>query len=375
MTTTAPPAEVGMPLEEVDTPALLLDAAAFERNLRTLSDAVAGTPVRIRPHAKTHKCPTVALKQMALGAVGVCCQKVSEAEAMVQGGVPDVFISNEVAGTPKYKRVAALATQANVSVCADDPLHVDGLSAAARLFGVTLRVLVELNVGGDRCGLEAGEPIAALAERIGSAPGLRFGGLQAYHGSAQHKRTPAERREAIQQAVARVTESQEALDKRGIACETVSGAGTGTFRLEIASGVYNELQAGSYAFMDADYARNLDEQGQPVRDFEHSLFVYATVMSRPAPERAVLDAGHKAHSMDSGAPWVVDRPDIEYVRAADEHGKLLLHEPQRGPKIGTKLRLIPGHCDPTINLYDWYVVYRNGIVEALWPITARGATR
>jgi D-serine deaminase-like pyridoxal phosphate-dependent protein len=373
MTTTLPPAEVGMPLEEVDTPALLLELDAFEHNLRIMADAVAGTSVRLRPHAKTHKCPTVAMRQIALGAVGMCCQKVSEAEAMVYGGVNDVFISNEVVGVRKWERVAALATQATVSVCVDDAVQVAGLSAAARHFGVTLDVLVELNVGADRCGVEPGDPVLRLAEAVGSAEGMRFGGLQAYHGSAQHKRTPAERREAIQQALARIAETRQALDQHGIACERITGAGTGTFRLELASGVYTELQAGSYAFMDADYGRNLDEQGRPMQEFRNSLLVYATVMSRPLPERAVLDAGLKALSVDSGMPLVAGREDVEYTRASDEHGKLLLHDPARPLAVGDKLRLIPGHCDPTINLYDWYVCIRSGKVEALWPITARGA--
>ncbi len=373
MTTTRPPAEIGMSWKEVDTPALLLELDAFDRNLKTLSDAVAGSGVILRPHSKTHKSPIVALRQMSLGAVGVCCQKVSEAEAMVNGGVPDVYVSNEVVGESKWTRLAALATRARISVCVDDPLQVQGLNAAAKRFGVILDVLVELNVGADRCGVEPGEPVLRLAEVVAAAPSLRFGGLQAYHGTAQHKRTPAERREAIQQALARIAETRNTLDRRGIACTRITGAGTGTFRLELASGVYNELQAGSYVFMDADYARNLDETGQPVREFEHSLFVYATVMSRPVPQRAILDAGLKALSVDSGMPRVVGLDGVEYVRAADEHGKLELRDASLRLAVGDKLRLIPGHCDPTVNLYDWFVGIRHGIVESLWPITARGA--
>ena len=153
----------------------------------------------------------------------------------------------------------------------------------------------------------------------------------------------------------------------------VSGAGTGTYRFETGSGIWNELQAGSYVFMDADYMKNLKPDGTPGSEFEHSLFVYATVMSRPTKDRAVLDAGLKALSVDSGMPGVADLPDVEYVRASDEHGKLTLHDPGRALPLGSKVRLVPGHCDPTVNLYDWYVCYRNARVEALWPITARGA--
>ncbi|MCH8883907.1 MAG: DSD1 family PLP-dependent enzyme [SAR324 cluster bacterium] len=371
--TAIPPAAVGMALEEVDTPALLIDLDAFERNLRRLADAVEGTPVRLRPHAKTHKCPTIALKQMALGAVGVCCQKVGEAEAMVNGGVPNVLVSNEIVGASKVARLAALARHAEVMVCADDPLHVEQLSEAAQAFSVELPVLVEVDVGAPRCGVAPGQPALELARRIEGAPGLRFGGLQAYQGAAQHLRPIAERKEAIQAAVHKVRECLELFERDGIPCERVSGAGTGTYPFERDSGVYTELQAGSYIFMDADYAQNLDEDGAPVSTFEHSLFVYTTVMSRPIPERAVVDAGLKAYTLEMGKPWVHGMPDVEVVGVSDEHGALHLSDPSRDLRLGRKLMLIPGHCDPTVNLHDWYVCIRGGRVEALWPISARGA--
>ena len=371
--TAIPPAAVGMALEEVDTPALLIDLDAFERNLRRLADAVEGTPVRLRPHAKTHKCPTIALKQMALGAVGVCCQKVGEAEAMVNGGVPNVLVSNEIVGVSKVARLAALARHAEVMVCADDPLHVEQLSEAAQAYSVELPVLVEVDVGAPRCGVAPGQPALELARRIEGAPGLRFGGLQAYQGAAQHLRPIAERKEAIQAAVHKVRECLELFERDGIPCERVSGAGTGTYPFERDSGVYTELQAGSYVFMDADYAQNLDEDGAPVSTFEHSLFVYTTVMSRPIPERAVVDAGLKAYTLEMGKPWVHGMPDVEVVGVSDEHGALRLSDPSRDLRLGRKLMLIPGHCDPTVNLHDWYVCIRGGRVEALWPISARGA--
>ena len=373
--TTCPPAEIGMSLAEVDTPALLLDLDAFERNLARMAEAVRGTRVRLRPHAKTHKCPMIALRQMAHGAVGVCCQKVGEAEAMVQGGVPDVYVSNEIVGPAKLARLAALARHARVATCADDPLHVQGLSAAAQTYGVELTVLVEIDVGANRCGIAPGEPAARLAQQVAAAPGLRFGGLQAYQGASQHLRTHAERQEAIQATVARVRETQDALKRLGLACETVTGAGTGTFVFERDSGVFDELQVGSYVFMDADYSRNLDADGRPVHTFEHSLFVLATVMSRPTPTRVVVDAGLKALSVDSGMPLVAGRDDLAFERASDEHGRIAAADPARAPALGETLRLIPGHCDPTVNLYDWYVGIRGGRVEALWPIAARGAGR
>jgi D-serine deaminase-like pyridoxal phosphate-dependent protein len=362
-----------MRLEAVDTPALLIDLDAFERNIERLARAVTGTGVRLRPHAKTHKCPVIGLRQMAAGAVGVCCQKVGEAEAMVYGGVSNVLVSNQIVGASKLARLAALAKQATLAVCADHPQQVADLNAAATAFGIRLAVLVEINVGMDRCGVEPGEPALVLARQIAAAPGLRFAGLQAYQGSAQHVREYEQRKTAIDIAVEKVRRTIELLGRHGLSCELVTGAGTGTYQFEAASGVYNELQAGSYVFMDADYAKNLSPENRPWGDFEHSLFVYATVMSRPTRERAVLDAGLKAFSLDAGLPVVADLPDVEYVRASDEHGKLLLHDPTRSLEIGTKLRVIPGHCDPTVNLYDWFVGIRNGRVEAIWPITARGA--
>ena len=367
-----PPADAGMPLEAVDTPALLLDLDAFERNLTRPAAAIANSRVRLRPHAKTHKCPVIALRQIALGAVGVCCQKVSEAEAMVYGGVLDVLISNEIVGVAKLARLAGLAGQARVAVCADDPGNVAALNEAALAYGVRLPVLVEVNVGADRCGVEPGEPAVALAGQIAGCRGLGFGGLQAYHGSAQHIREFAQRRDAIQSAVEKVQRTLDLLKRAQIPCDVVTGAGTGSYRFEAASGVYTELQVGSYIFMDADYARDLAEDGGPYRDFEHSLFIYSTVMSRPTKDRAVVDAGLKALSVDSGMAAVYGMADVEYARASDEHGTLILHDPNRALRVGDKIRLIPGHCDPTVNLHDWYVCVRNNRVEALWPIAARG---
>jgi D-serine deaminase-like pyridoxal phosphate-dependent protein len=366
-----PPATVGMPLAEVDTPCLILELDAFERNLQRVHESLAGRAVHVRPHAKSHKCPQIALQQVALGAVGVCCQKVSEAEALVEGGVADVLITNEIVGAPKLKRLAALAKRARVAVCADDAGNIAALDAAAQGAGVKLEVLVEINVGANRCGVEPGTPALELAQKITASPNLHFAGLQAYQGTAQHLRTVAKRRAAIEVAVAQVRHTTALLERAGIPCGKVTGAGTGTYLYEAASAVYHEIQPGSYIFMDADYARNdWTESGMP--RFEHSLFVWTTVMSRPANDRAIVDAGLKASSTDSGMPRVADAPGVEYMKASDEHGVLQLNGAP-GYAVGDKLKLIPGHCDPTVNLYDYYVCVRDGRVEALWPITARGA--
>jgi len=371
--TTRPPAEIGMSLDEVDTPALIVDLDAFESNLRRLAERVKGSSVRLRPHAKTHKCPVIALKQMELGAVGVCCQKVSEAEAMVYGGVKDVLVTNEIVGRQKLRRLMGLAGSARIGICADDPVQIADLEAAAAEAGITLPVYVEINMGGNRCGVEPGEPALALARRIADASHLSFAGLQAYHGSAQHLRTWEERQKAIAGAVEKAAMTRDVLAANGIACDNITGAGTGTFEFEAASGVYTELQCGSYIFMDADYGRNLDRDGAQIHAFEPSLFVWATVMSRPAEERAIVDAGLKALAFDSGPPTVWDEPAATYERASDEHGRLAITSATNRLKLGDKVKLVPGHCDPTVNLYDWYVGIRGERVAEVWPITARGA--
>jgi 3-hydroxy-D-aspartate aldolase len=367
-----PPAQPGMPEDEIDTPALLIDLDAFEANLDTMAARVAGTGAKLRAHAKTHKSPVIAHLQIARGAVGQCVQKVSEAEVLAWGGVPDILVSNEVVGAAKLARLAALSRIAEIAVCADDGAQVAALEAAAADASVRLRVLVEIDVGAGRCGVAPGPDAVTLAERIAGSPYLRFGGLQAYHGSAQHLRRPEERQRAIAFASEGVRRTLEQLRQRGLDCAIVGGAGTGTFELEVASGVYTEIQAGSYCFMDADYARNLDAAGEPITLFRHSLFVLATVMSAPRPGVAVVDAGHKAVPVESGMPLVWRHPGVAFVGASDEHGKLTFAAGTSGPKLGEKLRLVPSHCDPTVDRFDWYVGVRGGRVESLWPVAARG---
>lgn len=367
-----PPARPGMREEEVDTPALLVDLDAFEFNLDRMAELLAPTKVKLRAHAKTHKSPVIAKLQMARGAVGQCVQKVAEAEALAWGGIPDILVSNEVVGASKLARLCALAKISKVAVCADDAAQVAALESAAADAAIRLPVLVEIDVGATRCGVPPGPEAVALAQRIAASRHLIFGGLQAYQGSAQHKRTVAERRILIDNAVDASRRTVEQLRQQGLDCPIVGGAGTGTFQIESTSDVYTEIQAGSYVFMDADYARNLDETGAPIGTFRHSLFVLATVMSVPNRNLAVVDAGHKAVSVDSGMPTIWQRPDIRYVSASDEHGKMEVGSETAGPKLGEKLRLVPGHCDPTVDRYDWYVGVRGGRVECLWPIAARG---
>jgi 3-hydroxy-D-aspartate aldolase len=363
----SPPAAVGQRVEEIDTPALVLDLDAFEANMATLAKTLEGRKIRVRPHAKTHKSPDIAKAQIARGAVGVCCQKVSEAEAMVDGGVKDVYVSNEVVGATKIARLAELAKRARVGVCVDD---LSNLQEIART-GAKLDVYIELDVGMRRCGVAPGEDAVALAKEIKSHAHLRFAGLQAYHGRAQHMRSLEERHAAIEGAAQHVAEMKRLLAKAGIDCPLVTGAGSGTYMLEVENGIWDEIQVGSYVFMDADYARN--EWVAPLPRFQHALFILCSVMSRSAPDRAIVDAGLKASSVDSGMPEVWQRPGLVYKSASDEHGWVEIGRGAKPPALGEKLWLVPGHCDPTVNLYDWYVCIRKGFVEKIWPVSARGA--
>ena len=354
----------------IDTPSLVLDLDAFERNLARMVTALQGSKVRLRAHAKSHKCPQIALRQIALGAIGICCQKLSEAAVFVQAGIHDILITNEVMGDAKLRHLAPLARSARIGVLVDHPQQVQALAAAAKSHAVNLDVYIEINVGSNRCGVAPGEAAAVLARQIVANPPLRFAGLQCYHGAAQHLRLPQDRAAAVAGAVEAARISRQAIEACGIAVERITGAGTGSFLHERDSGVFNEIQAGSYIFMDRDYSDN--QRAESDIAFEHALFVRTSVMSRNAAAYAVIDAGLKASSVDSGMPTVWQRTDLRYIKAADEHGVLSTSDAE-ALSLGDQLMLVPGHCDPTVNLYDELVCIRGDRVEALWPIAARGA--
>jgi D-serine deaminase-like pyridoxal phosphate-dependent protein len=362
------PARIGDPLAAIETPALVVDVEPFERNLARMADATKG--IRLRPHAKSHKCATIAKAQLARGAVGICCQKTDEAAAFVGAGVQDVLVTNEIVGEAKVARLAELAREATIGVLVDSVAAVATLSDAASRARVELDVYIEVDVGANRCGVAPGPAALELAATVARSPGLRLRGLQAYQGAAQHLREPAARAAAIEAAVAAARRTRELMIGAGIACDIVTGAGTGTWQHERDSGAYDELQPGSYVFMDADYGRNVP--GASELCFEQSLFVLAGVMSTPAADRAIVDAGLKAFAFDSGLPLVHGRGGAEFVKASDEHGVLRISG-SAPAAIGERVWLIPGHCDPTVNLYDWIVAVRGGVVEGVWPIEARGA--
>ena len=360
----------GMDAAEIQTPCLVVDLDALERNIARLQAMADEMGVRLRVHGKMHKCAELALKQIAAGACGICCQKVSEAEAFVRAGIRDVLVSNEVREPAKIDRLAQLARTARMIVCVDDAANIADLSAAAVRHGTHIEVLVEIDCGAGRCGVAYGRPVVELAKAIVSASGLTFSGLQAYQGPAQHIHDFEERKAKIDEAIRQVRETVDLLNGEGIACAIIGGAGTGSYKFEGNSGVFNELQCGSYAFMDAAYGRVQDAGGQPISQFENALFILTSIMSHAKSDKAICDAGLKVLSADSGLPVVFERNDVAYVACSDEHGEI--SDPNGALWVNDKVKLIPGHIDPTCNLHDWYVCVRGSKVEALWPITARG---
>ncbi|WP_170409651.1 3-hydroxy-D-aspartate aldolase BhcC [Ruegeria atlantica] len=368
------PAAIGMDESEIQTPCLILDLDALERNIKKMGDYAKAHGMRHRVHGKMHKSVDVAKLQEHLGgAVGVCCQKVSEAEVFARGGIKDVLVSNQVRDPAKIDRLAQLPKLgARTIVCVDDIDNVADLSKAAVDHGTELEVFVEIDCGAGRCGVTTTQAVVDIAKAVNAAPNLKFTGIQAYQGAMQHLDTYEARKEKLDTAIAMVKDAVDGLKAEGIDCELVSGGGTGSYYFESNSGVYNELQCGSYAFMDADYGRILDENGKRIDqgEWENALFILTSVMSHAKADKAICDAGLKAQSVDSGLPFIFGRDDVEYLKCSDEHG--VIGDPDGVLKVNDKLRLVPGHCDPTCNVHDWYVGVRDGKVEALWPVSARG---
>lgn len=383
----------GLPVQQLETPTLVVDLDAMERNIARMAALATQHGVHWRAHAKMHKCAELAQQLVRAGARGCCVQKVAEAEAMAAGGVADIFISNEVVSAAKLARVAQLAIAlkqrgGQLAIAVDSAQGLQALAhsiqtaaQAAALSDLAanplIDVFVELNVGQNRAGVATPDAVVTLAEAIAQQAGLRFAGLHAYHGGAQHIEDAVQRHSTMQTVYGLVQRTLDALQQAGFSGFTVTGAGSGTCALEAASGLYTELQPGSFALLDAHYAKVQPTPGQPV--FEHALFVKAQVVSRSA-DRAVVDAGHKSHAIDSGLPLVWQggqTPTLVFGNGGDEHG--LIHAVPGAvlPELGQTVWLVPGHCDPTINLHDAMVGVRgglaSGVVERVLHIDARGA--
>jgi D-serine deaminase-like pyridoxal phosphate-dependent protein len=359
----------GMGVEELDTPALIVDLDILERNIAKMAGFFADRPAALRPHSKTHKTPAIAHMQLEAGAIGMTCAKVGEAEAMADGGIRDILIANQVIGRVKIDRLTDLARRADVMVAVDDARNVVELSQAASVKGVTLQVLVEVDIGMRRCGVPPGDPALELARRVAASPGLRLAGLMSYEGHLVLIPDPKERRTKVLAALEPLADTVDLLRRHGLPVEIVSGGATGSYDVTGSHPVMTEIQAGSYVFMDTTY-------GAVRPEFEVSLTVLSTVVSRPCPDYIVTDAGLKALTRDFDWPELLDVPGAGVRYLSEEHGVIDLANPQAVHlRPGDKVSFISDHCCTTINLYDRLHAVRRGVVEAIWPITGRGKSQ
>jgi D-serine deaminase-like pyridoxal phosphate-dependent protein len=358
----------------LNTPALVLDVEALDRNIAAMAAFAGAAGLKLRPHAKTHKSVDIARRQIAAGALGVCCAKLGEAEALAEGGIGGLHITSPVVGEAAVERLVALAAKApDLMAAADHPDAVAAIGAAAKAAGVTLALVVDIDPGLRRTGVASAEAAVALARRIAGDPALRFAGVQFYCGSEQHIEAYADRREAIVGRMAKLTEAIAALKAAGLAPAIVTGGGTGTHAIDAELGVFTELQVGSYVFMDRQYG-DCALRADAARPFETSLMVDARVISANHPMLVTVDAGLKAFATEAGAPPILaGAPEgSAYHFMGDEHGAVV---PPRGlapPRLGERVTLAAPHCDPTVNLYEAYHVVRGDTLEAIWPVTARG---
>ncbi len=364
----------GMGVDELDTPALIVDLDILERNIARMADFFAGRRAALRPHIKSHKTPAIAHMQLKAGAIGITCAKVGEAEVMAEAGVRDILIANQVVGRVKIDRLTDLARHADVMVAVDDARNIADLSQAASAKRVILRVLVEVDIGMRRCGVPAGEPALELACRVAASPGpstglrtgLRLAGLMGYEGHLVLISDHEERRRKVLAALESLADTADLLHRHGLPIEIVSGGGTGTYDITGSHPVMTEIQAGSYVFMDTTY-------GAVRPEFDISLALLATVISRPHPDYLVTDAGIKALSKDFGWPELVNIPGASVRYLSEEHVVIDLANPEAVNLCpGDKVSFIPSHCCTTVNLHDRLYAVRKGVVEAIWPIAARG---
>lgn len=361
---------IGRPKAELDTPVLLLDLDRFEANVRLLSGAIAAGGKQWRPHSKGHKSPWIAARQREAGAIGVTCAKVSEAEVMVEGGVPSVLIANELATRHKVMRAAHLQSRAEVIICADHPFHVRLASEVATDTGTEIPMLVNINIGMDRTGVAPGPAALELARTIDRAPGLRFAGIMGYEGHVLTAWPDEEKRAQTVAAIAGLIESRALIEADGIPVGIVSGGGSGNHMFAATLDGLTELQAGGACLMDPFYGSlcHLDELG-----FEYALTVLTTVSSRPTPERVITDAGFKTMTADGeGTAVVVGHGDFELVYLSAEHG-VWRRDPDGPPvNIGEQLEIIPDYHDTTTFRHDAFIGIRGGRVETVIPLLARG---
>jgi len=359
---------IGMHKTELDTPTLLIDLDKMEANIAAMAAYFSTVNAMLRPHVKTHKTPIIAHKQIAAGAIGVTCAKLGEAEAVIHTGIRDVLIANQVIGTQKIARLINLAKHSEIMVAVDNSQNVQDISEAASAKGVNVRILVEVNIGMDRCGVEPGKPTLQLVNQIRRSPNLIFEGLMGYEGHTVAKPNRVERDTATREAMQRLLNAKRYIEKHGGEVPIMSGGGTGTFNITGSIPEMTEVQAGSYVLMDSTY-RNVEGVGE---QFDCALSVLATVVSHPASDRIIVDTGMKVITKEFGLPQPVGVSGVEMIGLSEEHGNMRVSEPNVPLKPGDKLEILPTHCCTTVNLHDRYYGIRNGIVETVWDITARG---
>jgi D-serine deaminase-like pyridoxal phosphate-dependent protein len=360
---------------DLPTPALVIDLDALTRNLDRMAAFYRGRPMLLRPHAKTHKSPIIAREQLARGAAGICVAKLREAEMMADAGISDILLTTGVVDEPRIRRLVAIAAGCRLRVVTDHEANVDHLASAAAAAKVELGVLVDLNCGSNRSGLAPGDAAVSLAGRIARQKWLRFAGFQAFASHAMHVQGHAERRRAELEALDAAVRTRQLAEKSGLDVEILSVGGTGTYDIDCDVPGVTEVQAGSYVFMDVMYRAVGGRTGEIFDDFEPALFILCTAISQPVRGEITVDAGYKASATDHQPPepWGVGA--VRYRWAGDEHGILSLDSPSREIRIGDRVLMVPGHCDPTVNLYDTYSVCSGDRLVAQWPVAGRGMSQ
>ena len=363
------PAKIGMGVDEIQTPSLIIDYKIFEDNILKMKKFVLNNNVKLRPHAKMHKSVDVAKYQINVGgAHGICCQKLSEAEIFVRAGIKNILITNQITDVFKLERLTKLASkELKIGCCVDNKENIINIQKAAERNNSDIDIYIEYDCGANRCGINSFNEINELIVMIKKMANLNFIGFQAYNGSIQHIEDYIIRKKKVRDTCNKIRKLKANFRENS---PFITGVGTGCFDLEVYEEVYDEIQVGSYAFMDAHYSSlKHDRKLNNSNNFQNSLFILTGVMSKALQNHAVVDAGLKSIAVDSGLPLPINS-NLEYIKCSDEHG--IIADPNNILKINDKILLIPGHCDPTCNLHDWYVVVKNSKVIDLWPVSARG---
>ncbi|MBN2550480.1 MAG: DSD1 family PLP-dependent enzyme [Anaerolineales bacterium] len=356
---------IGSPKFSIPTPALLIDRAAMESNLECMADFFRHRSAKLRPHFKTHKSPQLALLQIEMGAIGMTCAKLSEAEVLAEAGVENILIANQVVDLRKMIRLAELARGTQIIVAVDQETNLHQIAEAAHEAGSIVGIVIEVDVGMGRCGVPPGEACLPLARLAAQLPGVHFAGLLGYEGHTVFEIDPHRRQENAFQAMTKLTGTADLLRSHGLEVEIVSAGGTGTAFLSGDFPGVTEIEAGSYPFMDVKY----NQLGLP---FRQALTLQATVISTPSPQRAIIDAGMKALTTDNGLPVVAGLPGVKLLRLSEEHGLLEVDPEQARFQPGDRIEIIPSHVCTTVNLHDRYIVMQDEKVQEIWTISGRG---